>query len=97
MSSPDGRCPAAHAEDPTPCDGPADAVTIRDQYGAEQGGCVNHGSAYLASIEHATVHPGSVDGAAIEMYRRAQTRRPFDFLFTAHEAPEQTADRTADA
>lgn len=78
------RCQTAHAEDNSRCDGPPDAVLVRDQSGAQQTGCVNHGSATLASLENATVHPGpaGVAGAAIEAYRRAQVRHPFDFLFT---------------
>ncbi len=85
------RCPGAHAEDESPCDGPPDAVRVVDQHGAGQDACVNHGSALLASLKDARVERGSVDGAAIEAYRRAQTRTPFDFLF--HARPDiRTAD-----
>lgn len=75
------RCPGAHARDESPCDGPADAVRVVDQHGAEQDACVNHGSALLASLKDARVMRGSVEGAAIEAFRRAQQRTPFDFLF----------------
>ncbi len=74
------RCPAAHLNDPSPCDGPPDAVRVVDQHGAEQDACVNHGSALLASLEDARVERGTVEGAAIEAFKRAQQRTPFDFL-----------------
>jgi hypothetical protein len=32
------RCPAAHHDDPTPCDGPA-VVTVLDQYNDGADGC----------------------------------------------------------
>jgi hypothetical protein len=75
------RCEAAHAEDPTECEGPQDAVRVVDRHGDAQTGCVNHASAYLASLEGGRVYPASVPGAAIEVYERAKRRRPFDFMF----------------
>jgi hypothetical protein len=78
-----GRCQGAHAEDDSPCDSPADAVRVADQHGTEQSACINHGSALLASLENGRVSVGTVEGAAIEAYRRAKQRTPFDFLFHA--------------
>lgn len=74
-----GQCPAAHVEDHRPCEGPSDAVRIVDRVGGEVSGCVRHGAVLLASLDGARVFPGSVGGAAIEVYARAQRRRPFDF------------------
>jgi hypothetical protein len=74
-----GRCQAAHPDDPTPCAGPPDAMRIIDAAGEQASGCVHHGAVMLASLVGARVYPGSVDGAAIAAYQRAQARRPFDF------------------
>jgi hypothetical protein len=84
---PAARCAAAHAEDESLCEGLPTAVRVVDQHGAEQTGCVNHGSALLASLENATVYagPAGVPGAAIEAYRRAGRRMPFDFLLHGRE------------
>lgn len=78
MSAAD-RCAAAHVEDPRRCDGPADAVRIRDREGAEAAGCVLHGAVLLASLDGGTVHPGSVAGAATKTFQRAAALRPFLF------------------
>ncbi|HEU4542999.1 MAG TPA: hypothetical protein VFR23_17850 [Jiangellaceae bacterium] len=51
-----------------------------DRDGGSAKGCVRHGAAMLASLAGARVHPGSVEGAAIETFERAQKRRPFDFV-----------------
>lgn len=64
------RCAAAHAEDPTPCEGPHDAVLIRDQHMSRardamtEGvpGCVHHGARMLASLEGGRVYPGPSAG-----------------------------------
>ncbi|MEU0836069.1 hypothetical protein [Streptomyces sp. NPDC005969] len=74
---PDDRCPAAHADDPTPCDGPGDAVTILDGNGGAAVGCEHHGARMLASIDGARVEPGSVVGAATRAAAAADTIRPF--------------------
>lgn len=52
-----GRCPAAAAKDPTPCEGPRDAATIVDRHGREAAGCVHHCARLLAGLEGARVHP----------------------------------------
>ncbi|MCD0483451.1 hypothetical protein LO771_13825 [Streptacidiphilus sp. ASG 303] len=75
-----GRCPAAHPEDPTGCDGPADAVTIHDRHGAMVTGCVHHGARLLASLDGGQVHPGTVPGAALDAYCRATVLPPFCWL-----------------
>lgn len=69
------RCAAAHIDDHTPCDGPPDAVSVRDKSGGEAFGCVRHAAAMLAAVEGSTVHAGSVSGAAIEAFKRAQRLR----------------------
>jgi hypothetical protein len=75
------RCPAAHDEDPRPCDGPADAVRIVDRVGAEVAACPLHGAVLLASLDRGRVYPhDGPDGSAITVYTRARTLRPFDFL-----------------
>ncbi|WP_406163932.1 hypothetical protein OG298_45155 (plasmid) [Streptomyces sp. NBC_01005] len=71
------RCSAAHADDPTPCDGPGDAVTILDGNGGAAAGCEHHGARMLASIDGARVEPGSVVGAATRVLAAADTIRPF--------------------
>ena len=76
---PAGRCPAAHPDDRSPCQGPPDAVRVVDRTGNQRQGCVHHASAALASIKDARVYPGSVAGAAIDAYRRARFRGPFEF------------------
>ncbi|MFJ1782556.1 hypothetical protein ACIOKA_38255 [Streptomyces anulatus] len=58
------RCTAAHIEDPTPCQGPRDAVTVLDGTGNATTGCEHHGARMLASIDGARIEPGSVVGAA---------------------------------
>ncbi|AEW94625.1 MULTISPECIES: type 2 periplasmic-binding domain-containing protein [Streptomycetaceae] len=76
MSAP-ARCAAAHQDDPVPCEGPHDAVRVVDQHGAEVGACVHHGARLYASLIAPRVYPGSVDGAAIEVYQRARALPPF--------------------
>lgn len=75
------RCAAAHTEDPTPCEGPHDVVTVIDQHGTETLGCVHHGARLYASLVRPRVYPTpGNDGAAIEVYNRAQTTRPFPWI-----------------
>lgn len=69
------RCSAAHIDDPSPCSGPADSVLVRDKTGAEVSGCARHAAQVLAAVEGATVHAGSVEGAAIDAFKRAQRLR----------------------
>jgi len=73
------RCAAAHPDDRSACEGPADAVRIVDPAGFWMYGCVRHGAVLLACLERGRVLPGSVEGAAIEVYQRAQTLLPFAF------------------
>lgn len=71
------RCSAAHSEDPTPCIGPQDAVTILDGSGGAAAGCEHHGARMLASFDGARVEPGSVVGAATRVFAAADSIRPF--------------------
>lgn len=77
------RCPAAHVEDPTPCVGPQDAVTILDDRGGAAPGCEHHGARMLASLDGGRVEPGSVVGAATRAFAAADTIRPFCWYETA--------------
>jgi hypothetical protein len=52
---------------------------VVDRVDDELSGCVHHASVALASIEDARAYPGRLQGAAIEAFRRAQLREPFDF------------------
>ena len=72
------RCAAAHSEDPTGCEGPMAAVRILDALDSEVTGCVHHGARMYASLLWPWVYsmPGH-DGAALEVYRRAQFTPPF--------------------
>lgn len=75
------RCAAAHDADPTPCEGPQDAVRIVDRYGSEVLACVHHGARMYASLIGPRVYPmPGHDGAAIEAYQRAQDLPPFCWL-----------------
>jgi hypothetical protein len=75
------RCSAAHADDPRPCDGAADAVRIVDQTGASAAGCVLHGAVLLASLDGGRVYPlNGPAGSAIAAYRLAQALPAFDLL-----------------
>ncbi|MFE7113736.1 hypothetical protein ACFU98_47305 [Streptomyces sp. NPDC057575] len=71
------RCSAAHAEDPTPCAGPRDAVTILDGQGNAAASCEHHGARMLALIDGARVEPGAIVGAATRVLAVADTIRPF--------------------
>ncbi|SFD61953.1 hypothetical protein [Streptomyces aidingensis] len=77
------RCPAAHAEDPTPCgDSAPDAVTVRDMHGGEVTGCVHHTARMFASITGARVlpGPGGRDGDATAALRASLELSPFCWL-----------------
>ncbi|MFH8408620.1 hypothetical protein ACH4FX_28050 [Streptomyces sp. NPDC018019] len=71
------RCPAAPAPDPTPCEGPHDAVTIVYRHGREVAGCVHHCARLLAGLEGARVHPFAPAAAATEVYLRARELPPY--------------------
>ncbi|MFF4350888.1 hypothetical protein [Streptomyces sp. NPDC001530] len=72
------RCPAAHHDDPTPCDGPA-VVTVLDAHNAGANGCEHHAARLLASLERGRVYalPGAPAGAAIRVFTAADAIRPF--------------------
>nr|QIZ01762.1 hypothetical protein HEP87_26755 [Streptomyces sp. S1D4-11] len=72
------RCPAAHPDDPTPCDGPA-VVTVLDAANAGADGCEHHGARLLASLDGGRVYalPDAPAGAAIRVFKTAGATRPF--------------------
>lgn len=75
---PAARCPAAHRDDPTPCDGPA-VVTVLDEVNAGATGCEHHGARLLASLVGGRVYalPDAPAGAALRVFRAADGTRPF--------------------
>lgn len=80
MSTDEGRCPAAHVDDPDPCEGP-EAVVILDEHGDEARACVHHGARLYASLHRPRVRPLSGhDGIALEVYYRAQHTAPFAWI-----------------
>ncbi|MET7890657.1 hypothetical protein [Streptomyces mirabilis] len=78
------RCPSAHPEDPTPCDGPP-VVTVLDAGNAGADGCEHHGARLLASLEGGRVYrlPDAPEGAAIRVFKAADGIRPFPWLTDA--------------
>lgn len=72
------RCPAAHVEDPTPCDGPP-VVTLLDRANAGLDGCAHHGARMLASLDGGRVYalPDAPPGTAIAVFKAAATIRPY--------------------
>jgi hypothetical protein len=72
------RCPAAHPDDPTPCDGPP-VVTVLDRDNAGADGCEHHAARLLASLDGGRVYalPHAPDGAAIRVFKAADGIRPF--------------------
>ncbi|MGW0372443.1 hypothetical protein ACWDZW_26845 [Streptomyces coeruleorubidus] len=84
------RCPAAHPEDPTPCDGPA-VVTILDAANAGANGCEHHAARLLASLDGGRVYalPEAPDGAAIRVFKAAGTIRPFAWIDAPRTRPEE--------
>jgi hypothetical protein len=81
---PAGRCPAAHPNDPTPCDGPA-VVTVLDAVNAGADGCEHHGARLLATLQGGRVYrlPDAPEGAAIRAFKTAASVRPFPWLTNA--------------
>ena len=79
VSSP--RCPAAHADDPTPCAGPV-VVTVLDTTNSGANGCEHHGARLLASLDRGRVYalPDAPDGAAIRVLKAADGTRPFPWV-----------------
>lgn len=74
------RCPAAHQDDPTPCDGPP-AVTVLDRHNAGLDACEHHGARLLASLDGGRVYPlpDAPTGAAIRVFKAAADMPPFLF------------------
>lgn len=72
------RCPAAHGEDPTSCDGPP-VVTVLDRQSAGLDGCEHHAARCLASLARGWVYalPDAPPGAAIRVHKAAGGIRPF--------------------
>lgn len=72
------RCPAAHPDDPSPCDGPP-VVTVLDAANAGADGCEHHGARLLASLDGGRVYalPDAPDGSAIRVCKATDTTRPF--------------------
>ena len=84
------RCPAAHPEDPTPCDGPP-VVTILDKTNAGAKACEQHGARLLASLDGGRVYPlpDAPEGAAIRVFKAADTTHPFPWADGPRTRPEQ--------
>jgi hypothetical protein len=85
------RCPAAHSEDPDPCNGSV-AVTVLDRTNSGVDGCERHGARLLASLAGGRVYalPDAPDGSAIRVFKAADTTRPFPWLVDAPRTrPEQ--------
>ncbi|MDH6435585.1 hypothetical protein M2158_004062 [Streptomyces sp. SAI-144] len=84
------RCPAAHPEDLTPCTGPI-VVSVLDATNEGANGCEHHGARLLASLEDGRVYalPDAPDGAAIRVFKAADTTRPFAWIDTPRTQPSQ--------
>lgn len=78
------HCPAAHPDDPTPCGGPV-VVTVLDKTNAGLNGCEHHGARLLASLDGGRVYalPDAPDGAAIRVFKAADSIRPFPWMTDA--------------
>lgn len=88
------RCPAAHVDDPTPCDGQP-VVTILDRSNAGADGCEHHAARLLASLEGGRVHPlpDAPGEAAIRVFKAADGIRPFPWVDAPRTGPEQRSHR----
>jgi hypothetical protein len=77
----ESRCPAAHPEDPTPCDGPV-VVMILDRHNAGAKGCEHHAARLLASLDGGRVYPlpDAPEAAAIRVFKAADSIRPFPWV-----------------
>ncbi|MEU2300570.1 hypothetical protein ABZ584_24560 [Streptomyces antibioticus] len=87
---PGDRCPAAHVEDPTGCNGPV-AVTVLDAHNTGAKGCEHHGARLLASLDGGRVYalPDAPDGAAIRVFKAAASIRPFPWVDGPRTRPSQ--------
>lgn len=72
------RCPAAHQDDPTPCDGPP-VVTVLDRHNAGLDGCEHHAARLLASLDGGRVYalPDAPEGSATRVFKAAGALPPF--------------------
>jgi hypothetical protein len=85
------RCAAAHATDTSPCEGPTQAVSLRDRKGNTKLGCVHHAARAIATIGVLTVGTGPHgyqgyawnDSAGREAVRRAKDLAPYDWQVSA--------------
>ncbi|MFF0226071.1 hypothetical protein [Streptomyces sp. NPDC004629] len=86
----DTRCPAAHPDDPTPCGGPV-VVTVLDVRNAGADGCEHHAARLLASLHRGRVYapPDAPEGAAIRVFKAADTIRPFCWIDGPRTDPSQ--------
>jgi len=88
------RCPAAHLEDPTGCNGPA-SVMVTDANNVGARGCEHHGARLLASLDGGRVYalPDAPAGAAIRVFKAADTIRPFPWLTDAPRTRDEQLSR----
>ncbi|MEO3767687.1 hypothetical protein [Streptomyces sp. B5E4] len=72
------RCPAAHPDDPTPCEGPA-VATVLDVHNTGADGCEHHAARLLASLQDGRVYtlPDAPAGAALRVSTAADAIPPF--------------------
>jgi hypothetical protein len=75
------RCPAAHPEDPSPCDG-TPVVTVLDATNAGLVGCEHHGARLLASLAGGRVYalPDAPEGAALRVFKAAAVTAPYAWV-----------------
>lgn len=96
MNAPDtNRCPAAHPDDPTPCQG-VPVVTVLDRQNTSADGCEHHAARLLASLDGGRVYrlPGAIaDGAAIRVFQAADSLRPFCWAEDAPRTRPETLSR----
>ena len=83
----DQRCPAAHPDDPTGCNGPV-AVMVLDADNAGARGCEHHAARLLASLDGGRVYalPDAPDGAALRTFKAAGSLRPFPWVERGEQA-----------
>lgn len=78
------RCPAAHGDDPTRCDGPP-VVTVLDATNAGADGCEHHAARLLASLDGGRVYalPDAHTDTAARVFKAANSIRPFAWVENA--------------
>lgn len=91
-----GRCPAAHPDDHTSCDGPP-VVTILDRADAGAKGCQHHAARLLASLDggRPVALPDAPDGAALRVFMAAADLRPFAWMTPRHRRASLLAELAA--